>query len=192
MVVGAPKREKDPRLSCKLWEEPKGPDFVLEVVSRGTWRVDRDEKPKVYAKPGGGGVLAVRPDGGASGVADPGDAAGRRQVPGLAAGGVAVRCAEAAQCGTGARCGRGPRRSRHSSSWSLRSSYPRHSPITRCLTNDSTVCSMRSGSRWSAKHSLIRPNTRVRFSTSRNSTAPASEVISPPSNRPTTSRESKS
>ena len=99
MVVGAPKREKDPRLSCKLWEEPKGPDFVLEVVSRGTWRVDRDEKPKVYAKPGGGGVLAVRPDGGASGVADPGDAAGRRQVPGLAAGGVAVRCAEAAQCG---------------------------------------------------------------------------------------------
>ena len=53
MVVGAPKREKDPRLSYKLWEEPKGPDFVLEVVSRGTWRVDRDEKPKVYAKAGG-------------------------------------------------------------------------------------------------------------------------------------------
>ena len=52
VVVGAPKREKDPRLSYKLWEEPKGPDFVLEVVSRGTWRVDRDEKLKVYARLG--------------------------------------------------------------------------------------------------------------------------------------------
>ena len=38
-------------------------------------------------------------------------------------------------------------------------------------------------SRWSVKHSLSRPRIRVRCSTSRKSTPPASEVISPPSNR---------
>ena len=38
VVIGAPKRaEDDRRLSYKLWEEPKGPDFVLEVASRRTW-----------------------------------------------------------------------------------------------------------------------------------------------------------
>ena len=52
VVVGAPKRADDPRLSYKLWEEPKGPDFVLEVVSRSTWVTDRDEKPKLYASLG--------------------------------------------------------------------------------------------------------------------------------------------
>ena len=34
VVMGAAKRAEDPRQSYKLWEEPKGPDFVLEVVSR--------------------------------------------------------------------------------------------------------------------------------------------------------------
>ena len=39
-----------PRMSYKLpCEEPKGPDFVLEVVSRGTWAEDRDEKRVLYA-----------------------------------------------------------------------------------------------------------------------------------------------
>ena len=38
----------------------------------------------------------------------------------------------------------------------------------------------------------IRPNIRVRFSTSRNKIPPASEVISPPSNRASTSREPNS
>ena len=52
VVVGAPKRADDPRRSYKLWEEPKGPDFVLEVVSRSTWVADRDEKPKLYASLG--------------------------------------------------------------------------------------------------------------------------------------------
>ena len=52
VVVGAPKRADDPRLSYKLWEEPKGPDFVLEVVSRSTWVADREEKPKLYASLG--------------------------------------------------------------------------------------------------------------------------------------------
>ena len=41
-------------------------------------------------------------------------------------------------------------------------------------------------------HSIIRPNIRVRFSTSRNKIPPASEVISPPSNRASTPRESNS
>ena len=46
VVIGVPKHL---RKSYKLWEEPKGPDFVLEVVSESTWVVDRDEKPKLYA-----------------------------------------------------------------------------------------------------------------------------------------------
>ena len=49
VVMGAGKREENPRLSYRLWEAPRGPDFVLEVVSRGTWEVDRDEKPLLYA-----------------------------------------------------------------------------------------------------------------------------------------------
>ena len=52
VVMGAPKRAETPRLSYKLWEEPKGPDFVLEVVSRSSWAVDRDEKPLLYAELG--------------------------------------------------------------------------------------------------------------------------------------------
>ena len=49
VVVGAAKRAEDPRLSYKLWEEPKGPDFVLEVVSPSTWSVDWGEKRALYA-----------------------------------------------------------------------------------------------------------------------------------------------
>ena len=52
VVMGAAKRAEDPRLSYKLWEEPKGPDFVLEVTSRGTWAVDRGEKRALYARLG--------------------------------------------------------------------------------------------------------------------------------------------
>ena len=52
VVIGAPKREDDRRLSYKLWEEPKGPDFVLEVASRSTWAADRDEKRALYASLG--------------------------------------------------------------------------------------------------------------------------------------------
>ena len=65
VVIGAPKRAGDRRLIYKLWEEPKGPDFVLEVASRSTWAADRDEKRALYESLGAGGVLALRPDAGA-------------------------------------------------------------------------------------------------------------------------------
>ena len=37
------------RMSYKVWEEGKGPDFVLEVASPGTWREDVGRKREVYA-----------------------------------------------------------------------------------------------------------------------------------------------
>ena len=52
VVLGAPKREADRRLSYKLWEEPKGPDFVLEMASRSTWVKDRDRNRALYARLG--------------------------------------------------------------------------------------------------------------------------------------------
>ena len=52
VALGAPKRTGERRLSYKLWEEPTGPDFVLEVASRRTWVIDRDEKRALYARLG--------------------------------------------------------------------------------------------------------------------------------------------
>jgi len=46
VVVGAPANLRDTYL---LWNEPKGPDFVLEVTSANTRRVDERRKRKVYA-----------------------------------------------------------------------------------------------------------------------------------------------
>ena len=37
------------RMSYKVWEEGKGPDFVLEVASPHTWREDVERKPGIYA-----------------------------------------------------------------------------------------------------------------------------------------------
>ena len=37
------------RMSYKVWEEGKGPDFVLEVASPNTWREDMERKPSIYA-----------------------------------------------------------------------------------------------------------------------------------------------
>ena len=48
-VVGAPKHW---RHTYKLWEEPKAPDFILEVTSRRTRTVDRNRKRKLYASLG--------------------------------------------------------------------------------------------------------------------------------------------
>ena len=36
----------------KLWEEPKAPDFVLEVASENTWRKDLGRKRALYAELG--------------------------------------------------------------------------------------------------------------------------------------------
>jgi len=46
VVFGAPKHI---RSSYRLWEEPKAPDFVLEIASEGTYRADRGEKRGLYA-----------------------------------------------------------------------------------------------------------------------------------------------
>ena len=49
VVVGAAKHE---RRSYKLWEEPKAPDFVLEVASPNTWREDVGTKRRLYERLG--------------------------------------------------------------------------------------------------------------------------------------------
>ena len=51
VVFGAPKRM---RSSYKLWEEPKAPDFVLEITSRSTREEDQGRKREVYASLGVG------------------------------------------------------------------------------------------------------------------------------------------
>ena len=40
------------RMSYKVWEEGKGPDFVLEVASPNTWEEDVKRKPGIYANLG--------------------------------------------------------------------------------------------------------------------------------------------
>ena len=54
------------RMSYKVWEEGKGPDFVLEVASPNTWREDVERKPGIYAGLGVSEYFSVRPDGRAS------------------------------------------------------------------------------------------------------------------------------
>ncbi len=49
VVFGAARHN---RMVYKLWEEPKPPDFVLEVASENTWRKDLGEKRALYAKLG--------------------------------------------------------------------------------------------------------------------------------------------
>ena len=41
--------EDHKRMNYKVWEEGKGPDFVLEVASPNTWREDVKRKPGIYA-----------------------------------------------------------------------------------------------------------------------------------------------
>ena len=45
VVLGAPNHD---RHIYRLWQEPKSPDFVLEVTSRRTWREDQGRKRKLY------------------------------------------------------------------------------------------------------------------------------------------------
>ena len=49
VVFGAAKHN---RMIYKLWEEPKAPDFVLEVASENTWREDLGRKRTLYAQLG--------------------------------------------------------------------------------------------------------------------------------------------
>ena len=44
--------EDHTRMNYKVWEEGKGPDFVLEVASPNTWREDVERKPGIYASLG--------------------------------------------------------------------------------------------------------------------------------------------
>ena len=46
VVFGAVKRSRN---SLKLWEEPKTPDFVMEVISEDSLRNDMEYKPPLYA-----------------------------------------------------------------------------------------------------------------------------------------------
>ncbi|MDS4039735.1 MAG: Uma2 family endonuclease [Candidatus Competibacter sp.] len=46
VVIGAPRHD---RPSYKLWEEPKAPDFVLEITSNSTYTEDQGVKRGVYA-----------------------------------------------------------------------------------------------------------------------------------------------
>ena len=49
VVFGAPDHS---RMTYKLWEEPKAPDFVLEVASQNTWEQDIGQKRVLYAELG--------------------------------------------------------------------------------------------------------------------------------------------
>lgn len=49
IVFGAAKHK---RMVYKLWEEPKAPDFVLEVASKNTWAEDIGRKRRLYAELG--------------------------------------------------------------------------------------------------------------------------------------------
>ena len=60
VVIGAPKRVRD---SYLLWNEPKGPDFVLEITSRSTRREDQGRKKRVYASLGVGEYFLFDPTG---------------------------------------------------------------------------------------------------------------------------------
>src|SRR5262249_21858151 len=61
---------------------------------------------------------------------------------------------------------------------------------TRCPTSVATKCSTSSGRRRSMKHSAKRPTSRIARSVAPKSSAPASDVIAPPSNPATTARPS--
>ena len=50
-----------PRNSYRLWEQPKPPDFALEVASRSSWRRDLNEKRAIYESMGVREYIACDP-----------------------------------------------------------------------------------------------------------------------------------
>ena len=73
-----------------LWNEPKGPDFVLEVTSKSTRGEDERRKRELYASLGVRGVLPLRPAGGVAHAAASGLSAARGGVPNRSVGDGAV------------------------------------------------------------------------------------------------------
>ena len=65
------------RMHYKVWEEGKGPDFVLEVASKSTWARGPGTEARALRAARGEGVLALRPDRGVLHAGAPGTAPGR-------------------------------------------------------------------------------------------------------------------
>ena len=60
VIFGVPDHD---RMSYRLWEEGKAPDFALEVASESTWREDLGRKRDLYAKLGIGEYWLFDPQG---------------------------------------------------------------------------------------------------------------------------------
>ena len=60
VIFGVPDHH---RMSYRLWEEGKAPDFALEVASESTWREDLGRKRGLYAKLGVGEYWLFDPQG---------------------------------------------------------------------------------------------------------------------------------
>ena len=60
VIFGVPDHH---RMSYRLWEEGKAPDFALEVASESTWREDLGRKRDLYAKLGVGEYWLFDPQG---------------------------------------------------------------------------------------------------------------------------------
>src|SRR5690606_37270701 len=75
-------------------------------------------------------------------------------------------------------------------SWSLISGYPSASPMIRCPTRVATLCSIRSGLRRSVNACATRSIRRIALLVLASSSAPPSDVISPPSKPATIVRPS--
>ena len=90
------------RMNYKVREEGKGPEFVLEVASRSTWREDVGRKLGVYAGLGVREYFLYDPRGGVPGAAVAGASAGRWSVRASGGGGVDRQDVDDAQRDAGA------------------------------------------------------------------------------------------